>query len=415
MEEDHFAPLGMSQTDFNAMIRRRNLADLTGQLVEQGRVIVPETPTVPRNAAQLLRVENSAANTPELLAADGHVARRSSSVYSRDIDGHSPPSTALADIHCSSHTIPQSRSPIVWPLLSRRSSTRASLSSTYPAPTSSNRASVSSYNSGTAAPRARYWPLQPHPSGKTLRMSVTESNARPSLSQSTPSRATSIDTYCSGAAAPKAKYRPLEIDPSFTPRVFDADPQSLPAAASVVDKVRVSNPMPQRQTLHEHPLGDVLEAYRKGGLDLPKAIGALLQKYGRRAKLQELQPPVDRFVELARLRRATRTLEFDFNDAIMLASDLTSVVHVPPFPSLQGLQEVEEADDVVNVFETHESFRWRLAKTVHNRLESLERELRVGDVRKIEHWYKEVVDLVGWRDEDESRMPWSWLENDGFF
>jgi hypothetical protein len=99
----------------------------------------------------------------------------------------------------------------------------------------------------------------------------------------------------------------------------------------------------------------------------------------------------------------------------MISSDLTSVVHVPPLPSLEELPEMEEADELVDVFETHEFFRWRLAKTVHNRLESLRRELRIGDVRKIEHWYRNVVDLVGWRDEEESRMSWSWLENDGFF
>lgn len=52
---------------------------------------------------------------------------------------------------------------------------------------------------------------------------------------------------------------------------------------------------------------------------------------------------------------------------------------------------------------------------MHKQLESLGRELKGGDVRKMEHWYKDVVDLVGWRDEDESRMSWSWREKDGFF
>jgi hypothetical protein len=418
-EEDYFAPFGMSQIDFNSMIRRRNLAELTGQLIEQGRVTLPGTFTVPSsNTAQLMDAVHDAANMPEPLAAGvEEAARPCSSIYSRDIDEGSPSFGTFFDKHRSSHNTSQSQSPIRWPLLSRSNSIRASLSSSCPAPTSSRVTSVSSYNSGTAAPKPGYSPLQPHPSDKTLRMSATESNTLPDSPRTTSSGARSVDTYCSGTAAPKAEFCSLESDPRFYNKSYkpDARAQSLPAAASVSDKVRVSDPMPRPEDLLDGPLAHVVEASKKGDLDLPKAVAALLRKFSRRATLQELQPPVDRFVELARLRRAVHTLEFDFNDTIMISSDLTSVVHVPPLPSLEELPEMEEADELVDVFETHEFFRWRLAKTVHNRLESLRRELRIGDVRKIEHWYRNVVDLVGWRDEEESRMSWSWLENDGFF
>ncbi|GAB7328131.1 hypothetical protein MBLNU13_g00162t1 [Cladosporium sp. NU13] len=375
-EEDYFVPLGMSQIDFNSMIRRCNLADLTGQLIEQGRVALPGTFTDPSsNAAKLVDVEHDVANAPDpLVADDENVARPCSSIYSCDIDEDTPSSTALIDSGRSSHTTPKT-------------------------------------------PEAGYWPLQPHTSNKTPRMSVIEPNTLPNSPQSAPSRATSLDAYFSGTAAPKAGFNSLEIDPWCygESRMSGTKPHSLPAATSVVDEVRGSIPMLQGQNLHEGPLAHVVEASKKGDLDLPKAIAAQLRKFSRRAKLQELQPPVDRFIELARLRRAVHRLEFDFIDTIMISSDLTSVVHVPPLPSVQELQEMQEADDLANVFKTHEFFRWRLAKTVHNRLESLRRELRVGDVRKIEHWYRDVVDLVGWRDEDEARMSWSWLENDGFF
>jgi hypothetical protein len=140
---------------------------------------------------------------------------------------------------------------------------------------------------------------------------------------------------------------------------------------------------------------------QEADLDLPKAIAALLRKYARLEELQEDQPPVDRIVELGRLRRVVRTLDFSFDDAILLASDLTTLVPVP-------------GDDIADL-ETCMFFRRRLARTVWRRVESLRLEQRVGDGLRIEHWYKDVVDLVGWRDEDEARMPWSWLEHDGFF
>lgn len=76
-EEDYFAPFGMSQIDFNSMIRRRNLANLDRQLVEQGRVTLPGTLTVPSsNTARLVDVEHDAANAPEPLVADAELLRQ---------------------------------------------------------------------------------------------------------------------------------------------------------------------------------------------------------------------------------------------------------------------------------------------------------------------------------------------------
>lgn len=109
-EEDYSAPFGMSQIDFNSMIRRRNLANLDRQLVEQGRVTLPGTLTVPSsNTARLVDVEHDAANAPEPLVADAEeAARPCSSVYSRDIDEGSPSfGTFFRQTHFSAHHFPK--------------------------------------------------------------------------------------------------------------------------------------------------------------------------------------------------------------------------------------------------------------------------------------------------------------------
>lgn len=235
-------------------------------------------------------------------------------------------------------------------------------------------------------------------------MSAAEFQALKSSFPATSWRSASVDSYCSGTAAPKAEYCPLKIDPWFytKPGMSDNETHSSRAAASgIEDKVGGSNRAPQQPKTRENTPGPASQESSEPDLDLLAAIAALMRKYGRRQELQEEQPPVDRIVELSRLRRVIRTLEFSPDDAILLASDLTTLVPVPR----DGIDDIEAC-----MF-----FRRRIARTVWRRVELLRRELRVGDGIKIEHWYKDVVDLVGWRDEDEARMPWSWLENDGFF
>lgn len=420
-EEDYFAPFGMSQFDFNSMIRRRNLANLTQQLVEQGRVTLPGGPAVPEGntPAQLADVEDDAASTPEPLVDDDDedVARRSSPCYSREIDEDSPRFATFFDGPCRRPVVSECHSPTNMAVLSRKSSIYASFSNSSPASTASRATSLDTHCSGTAAPEAGYCP--PLPPQSAVKETSPTSVAEPqslyiSSFPATSWRSASVDTYCSGTAAPKAEYCPVKIDPWFykTLRMSDNKSHSPPAAARVIDRVRESKPMPPQGKLREHARGPELEASEERDLDLLKSIVALLRKFARREELQEPQPPVDRIIELSRLRRAVRMLDFDFDDAIMLASDLTSLVPVPPSP---GSQEMPETDDVGDIFETRKWFRSRLARTVRRRVESLRHELRVGDALKVEHWYKDVVDLVGWRDEHEARMSWSWLENDGFF
>jgi len=466
-EEDYFAPFGMSQFDFNSMIRRRNLANLTQQLVEQGRVTLPGASAVASSdRVQLADVKGGGAHAPESPATyDEDVARRSSSIYSREIDEDSPRSATFFDGPCRQPVVSEGHSPTLMHMLSRNSSMCASVHNSSPATTSTRTTSVDTYCSATAAPKAGSCPLESDPSfyesprssdtkprslsssppvtssratsldthcsgtaapqaeycpplplqsavKDTLRTSIPELHSLYSSSfPATSWRSASVDTYCSGTAAPKAQYCPVKTESWFykTPRMSDNESHSSPAATSIVDRVRASNPMPRQQ---KNAGGSELEASKERDLDLLKSIIALLRRSARQEELQELQPPVDRIVELSRLRRTIRKLDFDFDDAIMLASDLTSLVPVPPLPSSQ---ETPETNDVGDILETRKWFRSRLAKTVRRRIAVLRNELRVGDALKIEHWYKDVVDLVGWRDEDEARMMWSWLVNDGFF
>jgi hypothetical protein len=464
-EEDYFAPLGMSHSDFNSMLRRRNLANLTQHLIEQGRVTLPGTGTgtstvVPSNTAQLVKVEDGVADFPEPLVADVEgedVTRKSSSFYCRGIDEDSPRFAMFFDRRDSRSIAAKSQSPTSRPISSRKRSKRVSLSSFFPG--FSKVASVSSYSSGTAAPKKIYRPLESDTEFcQTPRISDDEPHSLSSLSSSPPVTSStttsvssynsgtaapkakdclplplqspvkearrisasklqapqdsfpatswstaSVDTYCSGTAGPKAEYCPVKRDPWFykTPHMPGNETHSLPAAASALDKARASYYAQQQHSFHGHAGEALSQASQEADLDLPKAIAALLRKYAQLEKLQEEQPPVDRIVELGRLRRVIRTLNFSFDDAILLASDLTTLVPVP-------------GDDVADL-ETCMFFRRRLARTVWGRVESLRLELRVGDALKIEHWYKDVVDLVGWLDEYEARMPWSWLERDGFF
>ncbi|KAM0705737.1 hypothetical protein Q7P35_007097 [Cladosporium inversicolor] len=303
----------------------------------------------------------------------------------------------------------ESQSPKQIPSLSRESSSFATLASSPPV-TSLTATSLSSYNSGIEAPKTVCCPLALYPSiHKTPNLQALISSF-----PATSWRSASVDNFCSGTAAPKPGYFSLEKDPRYHTalRMPDSKPHSMPAATSATDKVRDSNRTAQQPKSHEHTRGAVSRASAEPELDLPAAIAALMRKFEQQKALQEHQPPVDRIVELGRLRRAIKKLNFGFDDLIMLASDLTSIV---PVPSLPDSQKGPEEDDVVNDLETHRFFRKRPARTVRRRVEFLRDELRVGDALRIEHWYKDVVDLVGWRDEDESRTSWSWLERDGFF
>jgi hypothetical protein len=366
-EEDYFAPLSMSSFDFNSTIRRRFLAELTQQLIEQGPVRLPGTSAAPTDAAQPADMSDDAANIPEPQVTDEQiVARACSSVYSREIDGDSPSSATPVNTPCSWYTTLESQSPALMPSPSSRSGSRVSLAKSSPA-TLSRASSVStnvSFNSGAAAPKFGY-----------------ESIAPPS--------------------SPSEMARMSMVEWHFPPK-----------PASTTDKFETSDCAQRRQRSCKKTRGPVFPVSREFVLDLPTAIATLLQRYEQRNEPQQLQPPVDQIVELGRLRRAIWTLDFDPDDMTILASDLTSLVPMPSLPSSQDRPESDDDDESLGV---QKFFRERLARMVQRQMTFLKLELKNGNARKIEHWYRDVVDLVGWRDEAESRLLWSWQENGGFF
>lgn len=119
-------------------------------------------------------------------------------------------------------------------------------------------------------------------------------------------------------------------------------------------------------------------------------------------------------IELGRVRRRIRALDFAPEEKILLASDLTTLVPIPAEPSSTRIMNVGDSA-ITQTEDQNRFFRERLAKIVHQRMTLLRLEVRHGSVRAIEDWYREVVDLVGWRDQEEEELPWSWRENDGRF
>lgn len=100
---DYYAPFGMSTFDFNSLIRRRYLDDLTERLVEEGRVHRPSAEDglasveeqagpaqTPVSAETTTMTANAAVGSPvAAVAQTDRQPRPASSVYSRDIDGNS--------------------------------------------------------------------------------------------------------------------------------------------------------------------------------------------------------------------------------------------------------------------------------------------------------------------------------------
>ena len=370
MEEDYFAPLGMSSFDFNSMMRRRYLAHRMQQLVEQGRVTLPGTATVPSNTTLSVNAQHDAASTPEPPVADGEdVARPTSSVYSREIEDDSPYPSPPVNIPCSRRASScEGQSPALMPLQSSPGSSR-----------------FSCYSGSLGIP----------------------------------SRSTSESTYnssfCSGTAAPKARFDSFVCSLSDTesPQMYFRRPYSLFTDFDSIDeRLRALHGASLHRDIYARADSPVFRTSEDFVLDLPTAIAALLQRYEQRHEPQELHPPIDRMLELGRLRRAIKTLDFESDDMIILASDLTSLVPVPP---TQGSRERLERDDDEDDLSSQKFFRERLSRTVQRRITFLKLELTNGNARRVEHWYRDVVDLLGWRDEAESRLLWSWQERDGFF
>jgi hypothetical protein len=366
VEESYYAPLGMSSFDFNSLIRKCSLAHLTRQLIEQGRVPLPGSTNPSNNTIK----QQDVANTPDPPVTDiseiAPLPRPASSEYSRDIDGKSFCSTIPIDTPPSEQSSRTSMDPASMALPSSKSSSNASLRSPEESPSSS--ATSASIH-------------QPLPDAVTAAKGVDHAPGLFSLVKKG-LRASSIR------------------------------PQSVPSPMGGNARTMKPDRAPRRPKLYGQTRVNITQARKDPLMDLRVAIAALLTRHEQRDKPPEVQPPVDQIFELGRLRRAIRTLDFDADDTIMLASDLTSLV---PMPTLQSPQARSVMEGTGDVLETRKFFRSCLASTVQRQITHLKLEAKFGNVLRVEHWYRDVVDLVGWRDEEEARQSWSWLENDGFF
>lgn len=147
--------------------------------------------------------------------------------------------------------------------------------------------------------------------------------------------------------------------------------------------------------------------------DFQTALAALQQQF-ENAEPQHGYPMIDRIVQTGKLRQKIPNLDFETDERILVASDLTSCVPLPkPRKPLPGERPDPEEQRIA--VEQVRYFRGRLAKRVHRRIALLKLQGRGGSVRQLEDWYREVGDVVGWRELDEAAMEWGWRQSDGFF
>lgn len=247
-EEDYFAPLGVSPFDFSSMIRRRFLAHLTRQLIEQGRVSVPGAAVIPNTTAQ--PTERSVANTPEPSVTDERgVSHPAGWVYSRDMDDvalcSATPDTP--DTPCSCHTCRETQSLDMMSLSSARNSVCASFSGfSLSAPLSATSASIQRPfpNAATVAKEFRF--------PRRLYSLVKEALRVPSM------------TTLPLRAPANADYNAVNF-----------------------------NHAPGQRIIHQRARSPVFPVPETPLADLPIAIAALLHQYERRNEPKILQPPVD--------------------------------------------------------------------------------------------------------------------------
>lgn len=386
-EEDYYAPLGMPSSAFHSLMRRRFLAHLIRQLMQQRRLRVGNaTDTVASHETQSAVTElKEAANTPLPSSLtdndndeDVQVPRPPSSVYSRDIDGNSlPPTTPV-------HEPP---------------STRTS-----------------------------------HQSHASTPMDIPALNIRKESSDSSPnqtlaSSATSMNTH-SPALGAAARRRVSDVSNS-TREMYSTMRKELRLRASIkkihsrresatIDNHKPDSHMPLKAgCAPPRPIRDgngydlIVQPKRQDAamMALEDAVALMLQRNEQQQEPEVLRPPADAVLELARLCCRVRELDFDDDEIVLMASDLTTLVPVAPWEDPRKM-EMASHDEIASprVF-----YRDRISKRLQRRLAWLKLHYRGGSVREIEHWYRDVVSLIGWRDKEEAELPWSWRRKNGFF
>jgi hypothetical protein len=150
--------------------------------------------------------------------------------------------------------------------------------------------------------------------------------------------------------------------------------------------------------------------------DLKAELLDLQQRYKRRQiGLPDLCPGFDHMVELDRLQRKLSSLDFDAKAMAVVASDMTTCLQVP-LVQFWGDSAHVNVDLFDQAYQKHcqKYFRARLSRRVDHRVTWLKFRSRYGSAREIEDWYREVVGLIGWCDEAEACLPWSWRANDNW-
>lgn len=346
------------------MLRKRNLDELIDRLIAQGRVHPPGQQS--NEAQQAKVIDDVAANIFEPRPVTTSIApfqppsptpRATSSVYSRDIDGIPLRAATLSPLHTPSGrpaSIEQEGSP-------------GSMESR------SDNDSRSSNSNNASSP------------AKTVSTSATSASIHGELAEVVP-----------------------EIPPKNPARALFA----------VIKRGLRTPSMESNSSLRSHEANDQpaepdSQEMPQPEIDFRSALAALQKQY-ENAEPQHGHPMIDQIVQVARVRRKIAGLDFDEDEKILVASDFTSCAPtLPPRKPLPG--ERPDRAKQLAMLDVIRGFRSRLASRVHRRIAFLELQGRMGSVIRIEHWYREVCDVVGWRDDEEMQMHWSWRENDGFF
>jgi len=157
------------------------------------------------------------------------------------------------------------------------------------------------------------------------------------------------------------------------------------------------------------------DEFRTALLDLQQQFKQERYKQ-QQLELPDLYPDFDHVVELGRLRRKIPSLDFDKTEMVLVASDMTTCMQ-SPLVQVSAEKAHVDVDLIELAYQKHcqKYFRARLSRRIQCRIARLKLQARHGSVRKTEDWYREVVGVIGWRDEDEARLSWSWRANDHFF
>jgi hypothetical protein len=133
--------------------------------------------------------------------------------------------------------------------------------------------------------------------------------------------------------------------------------------------------------------------------------------------LRGVHPDPHHLIASGGLRRKICSLDFDVAEMVLVASDMMTCMQVPPVHFWGDRAHLRVNVDLIELaYEKYcqEYYRERLSRRFQCRIKWLERQARYGSARKIEDWYREVVDAIGWRDEEEARLPWGWRERDNY-